>query len=67
MGYRPPKNGLHACHQTRKFSYASNAEAKREGKRLARDHQHYRYGGTYRCPHCGNWHLTSQPKRKAER
>ena len=32
--------------------------------RYLRGRRHRRERRAYECPHCGGWHLTSQPKRR---
>lgn len=48
------------CEATRKFQYVDEEQAIAAALRRSRAAGPLR---VYRCPACGWWHLTSQPKR----
>jgi hypothetical protein len=53
-GWKAADSRRHTC--TRKYRYGSKQEALRSGPRGHCLH-------AYRCPFCGEWHLTSREQR----
>lgn len=47
----------------RKVHYRTEAQALRRAARLA-GRRRFRSLRAYRCPHCGQWHLTHQERRR---